>query len=112
MFISKPSMSLRPDHIFVDSSLGRAIDLAILAQDRWLKDSAVTYLVNPHRGRWQVTMVFVWIKDPYRLLCRRIDSYGTEPKARMYAEMLRKNVQKDPRGILKTNPDDFHFCAN
>jgi hypothetical protein len=110
MSISETAMPLRPDLLLLDSRLGQAADLGILAQGQWLKDSAVSYLVVPRRGRWLVTMVFGWSQDPLRLLCRRIDSYPTEARARANADLLQRNIQKDPRGTLKIDHDAFCFC--
>jgi hypothetical protein len=110
MSISETAMPLLPDLWWPDSRLGQAADLAVLAEGQWLKDSAVGYLVVPRRGRWHVTMVFGWARDPLRLLCRQIDSYPTEARARAYADLLQRNIQKDARGTLKIDQDAFSFC--
>ena len=57
-------------------------------------------------------MIFIWAKNPYRVLRRAIDNYENEKKALIYAEMFKRTLQKDERGTIKINEDDFNISFN
>lgn len=91
---------------------GKRADLRCLWEDAWLLDCAVLYRIIPRNGRFYVTLLFVYKDDPLRFRAREIDHYPTEAKARVYGKLLQRGTRRDPRGTIKINPDDFHFCHN
>jgi hypothetical protein len=98
--------------VFTDYK-GGAADLHFLADANWLKDAAVTAHVYPRQGRWQVALVFAWVTNPYRFVCRYItDSFDTEKKASLYADFYKRTSQKDKRGTLTVTIHDFMRCFN
>ncbi|HAI76668.1 MAG TPA: hypothetical protein DCM08_10515 [Microscillaceae bacterium] len=70
------------------------------------------YRLVAWKGRWWLTMVFVWVFDPMRFICREIDDYDSEKKALIYAELFKRGIQKDARGTQKTNENLIHFKLN
>lgn len=95
-----------------DSKQGNKNDLLFLKNDAWLKDTEVRYRIVQTHSRWFLSMIFVWIDNPYRFLCRKIDSYETAKKAEMYAQLFQRGIRKDARGTLKTNENAFNICNN
>ena len=96
----------------MDSNQGNRTDLLFLQTDAWLRDTEVRYRIVHTRSRWFLTMVFVAIDNPYRFLCREIDSYESEKKAEIYAQLFQRGIRKDARGTLKTNENAFNICDN
>ena len=91
---------------------GKATDLKVLEEDKWLMNTEVRYNLQKQKGLWQLTMVYIAINNPFKLLCRKIDSYPSEKKAKIFAEILQRGIRKDARGTLKTNKNAFHICDN
>lgn len=92
---------------------GGTADLNFLQAANWLNDAAVITHVYPRKGRWQVVLVFAWVSNPYRLVCRHItDSFDTEKKAALYADFYKRTSQKDKRGTLTITIHDFMRCFN
>jgi hypothetical protein len=100
------------DNFNNDSKQGNSKDLLFLKNDAWLKDTEVRYRIVRNHGRWFLSMLFVWIDNPYRFLCRKIDNYETERKAEMYAQLFQRGIRKDARGTLKMNENAFNICNN
>lgn len=95
-----------------DSRLGNVSDLKFMIQATWLRDSEVRYIIKCHRSRWQVSLIFIDIHDPFRFLIRSLNHYETESKARTYAQIFQRSAQKDARGTLKTDENAFNICKN
>lgn len=91
---------------------GKAIDMKFLLEDRWLMDTEVRYLLQAKKSRWHLTMVYIAINNPMRFLCRKIEEYPSEAKAKTYAQILQRGIRKDARGTLKTDEDAFNLCSN
>lgn len=91
---------------------GRPEDLHLLSEDAWLMNTEVRYLLQERRSRWHLAMVYVAVDNPFKLICRKIDTYPSEKKALTFAKILQRGIRKDARGTLKTNRDAFHICAN
>ena len=91
---------------------GEATDFGLLQSDRWLMDTEVRYHLQKRKGLWDLTMIYVAIDNPFKLICRKIDSYPSEKKAKIFAEILQRGIRKDARGTLKTNKNAFHICDN
>ena len=89
-----------------------ATDFIVLENDKWLMNTEVRYNLQKQKGLWQLTMVYISINNPFKLLCRKIDSYSSEKKAKIFAEILQRGIRKDARGTLKTNKNAFHICDN
>ena len=88
-------------------------DLQLLVNDRWLHSTEVRYQIEAKNGRWHLTMVYVYVQNPFQFLCRRLDHYDTEEKAKLYAQLFRRGMQRDARGTLKSNAlHVFDICLN
>lgn len=91
---------------------GRPADLQLLTEGRWLMNTEVRYFIQEKRSRWHLTMVYIAVDNPLKLICRKIDTYSSEQKALTFAKILQRGIRKDARGTLKTNRDAFNICAN
>ncbi|MCI5082217.1 MAG: hypothetical protein MRY78_11000 [Saprospiraceae bacterium] len=96
----------------IPEKAGKKKDLTFLENDKWLLDSIVHYLIQYRKGRWFLTMVYIYSKNPFQLLCRKIDHYPSEKRALTYAQIFQRGIRKDARGTLKLNPDAFRICSN
>ena len=65
-----------------------------------------------YKSQWHLTMIYIAIENPFKLICRKIDTYSSETKALTFAKILQRGIRKDARGTLKTNLDAFHLCDN
>jgi hypothetical protein len=91
---------------------GHPMDLDFLEADDWLKDSAVNALVTERNQNWRVSMVMAWWYNPMRFVCRFINTYTTQKKAVLSADLFCRTAQKDERGTLKINWNDWNICIN
>ncbi|MCB0578899.1 MAG: hypothetical protein KDD10_06270 [Phaeodactylibacter sp.] len=91
---------------------GRREDLQLLVEGRWLMNTEVRYWIQERRSRWHLTMVYIAVENPFKLICRRIDAYHSGQKALTFAKILQRGIRKDARGTLKTDRDAFNICAN
>ncbi len=107
MFIS-PHIPLE----FNAETPGRREDLQLFVDDRWLMNTEVRYLLQKRKGLWELTMLYISVLDPLKFICRKIDTYSSEKKAKTFAQILQRGIRKDARGTLKTNRDAFNFCDN
>ncbi len=92
--------------------VGNSNDLKLLREDTWLMNTEVQYNLEYKKGMWHLTMVYIAVENPLKLICRKIDTYTSEKKAVIYAKILQRGIRKDARGTLKTNQDAFNFCNN
>ncbi len=92
--------------------LGKPVDLRLLREDGWLMNTEVKYLLSKKNGLWHLTMIYVALKNPLKFICRKIDAYNSEKKAKTYASILQRGIRKDARGTLKTNQDAINICNN
>ena len=107
MFISSDlPFNLRPE------IPGTKVDLALLLEDKWLMDTEVRYYIREWNSLWYLTMLYIAIDDPLKLICRTIDVYPSKKKAITFAQILQRGIRKDARGTLKTDRDAFNFCDN
>ena len=93
-------------------SLGTLEDFRWLKEDRWLMDTEVKYQLLEKKGLWHLTMIYVAINNPLKFICRKIDVYNSEKKAKTFASILQRGIRKDARGTLKTNRNAFNICSN
>lgn len=91
---------------------GEGRDMKILIEDRWLMNTEVRYYLVERKSHWHLTMIYIAVNNPLQLICRKIDTYNSEKKAKTFAEIMMRGIRKDARGTLKTNRDGFHFCDN
>ncbi|GJM33800.1 MAG: hypothetical protein DHS20C18_28010 [Saprospiraceae bacterium] len=96
----------------VSETSGNKSDMHLLEEDSWLRNTEVIYYLEERKSLWHLTMIYVDIANPFRFICRKIDTYHSEKKALTFAEILQRGIRKDSRGTLKTNYDVFHFCDN
>lgn len=87
-------------------------DLYVLLEDAWLMDSAVIPRVVKTAGMWRVSMVMAWREDSLQLVCRYINSYASEAKARLHADLYCRTAQKDERGTQKITWNGQDLCPN
>jgi hypothetical protein len=96
----------------VENERSRSSDMGLLLDGHWLRDTEVKYCIAPRRGRWYVTIVFVAVETPLKFYCRCLEHYESLKKAEVYAQLFQRNMRKDARGTLKTNPHGIHFSLN
>ncbi len=88
-------------------------DLEVVINDRWLHSTEVSPRIEARNGRWYLIMVYVFVNTPFQFLCRKLDHYDTEEKAKLYAQLFRRGIQRDARGNLKSNAlHVFDICLN
>lgn len=87
-------------------------DFNFMYKDEWLMDTEVKYLIARHKGMYRLTMVYIHIVQPLRVIIRIIDSYTSIKKAEIYASIFQRGIRKDARGTLKANYNDFNICHN
>lgn len=98
--------------VFTDYPGGSA-DLSFIENADWLKDAAVINDVYELKGNWKVRLIFVWINEPMRFICRHInDSFTRKSKAAMAADFYHRTSQKDKRGTLTISANDFIINYN
>ncbi|MEM6963147.1 MAG: hypothetical protein AAF573_00185 [Bacteroidota bacterium] len=100
-----------PFHRPADFS-GKSVDLKLLQEDKWLMNTEVKYHLMEKNGLWHLTMIYIATDNPFKFICRKIDTYNSEKKAKTFASILQRGIRKDARGTLKTNQDAFNFCNN
>ncbi len=91
---------------------GERKDMQLLQEDKWLMNTEVRYLLVERRSLWYLTMIYIAVDNPFKLICRKIDTYNSEKKAKTFAKIMMRGIRKDARGTLKTNRDGFHICDN
>ena len=91
---------------------GNQMDFQLLREDNWLLNTEVRYQLLERNSTWYLTMVYIAIDNPMKLICRKIDTYYSYKKAITYAKILQRGIRKDARGTLKANHDDFNICDN
>ena len=97
---------------FSPETTGNKKDLKLLIKDQWLLNTEVKYLLHKKKGLWHLTMIYIAIENPLKFICRKIDQYHSKKKAELFALILQRNIRKDTRGTLKSNPNAFNFCNN
>ena len=105
-------MSFNPLNIVYADYPGSAADLHFLQEDGWLMDCAVNGLVTPGKGRWEVAIVLAWVHYPMRFVCRHLQHYPTLAKAQLHANLFCRTAQKDERGTLQIDWNDWNICTN
>jgi hypothetical protein len=101
------------DILFSKESKGCLSDLSFIKEGKWLKDSEVRYYISCQKGRWYLTMLYIWIENPLQFMSRFIDHYDSEKKATIYAELFQRGIRKDARGTLKVkNNHAISICFN
>jgi len=78
----------------------------------WLIDAEVQYKVAPVKGRWEVSLIFINIKDPNQVLIQTIGDYRTERLAEIYGRSMQQTAAKDPRGNQKVDKDAYDINNN
>jgi hypothetical protein len=81
-------------------------------ESKWLLDAEVQYKIDKHKGRWEVSLMFIDTKDPKHLLIKKIGDYRSKKLAEIYAKNMQKTAAKDFRGTQKVNKDDYHINNN
>ncbi len=84
----------------------------MISDGRWLYDTEVKVMIPYRKGRWIVYLIFVSLDTPFKFIARRINDYNSLAKAKLCAQLYRRNASKDPRGNLKTNLNDLNFSNN
>ncbi|MEM8528870.1 MAG: hypothetical protein AAGG68_29815 [Bacteroidota bacterium] len=91
---------------------GDSIDMAFLADDWWLRDTAVIENIVKREGMWEIHLVFAHYLEPQKLIKRVISRYTSKNKAELNAWYMRRLAAKDQRGTLKVSLKDFDLCSN
>lgn len=98
--------------IFTDYT-GSNQDLTFLQQANWLQNAAVTPRVFCKTGEWFIGLTYVWTESRFRFLCRYIpETFKSEEKAKLFANMYKRTAQKDKRGELIFTKNDFNINYN
>lgn len=91
---------------------GNKSDLQLISDGRWLYDTEVKVMIPYRGGRWIVYLIFVSLDTPLKFITRRINDYNSLAKAKLCAQLYRRNASKDPRSNLKTNLNDLNLSRN
>jgi hypothetical protein len=92
---------------------GSNADLEFLYNASWLQDAAVMPRVFYYKGEWCIHITFVWVDNKFRFLIRSIsEKFNNEKKAILFADMYKRTAQKDKRGELTINENDFNISYN
>ena len=75
-------------------------------------DAEVQYKVTPTKGRWEVSLIFINIKDPSQILIQNIGDYRSERLAEIYGKHMQQTAAKDPRGTQKVNKNAYNINNN
>ncbi|WP_435357938.1 hypothetical protein [Emticicia sp. SJ17W-69] len=97
---------------FSENQRGNKKDLAIFSQNRWLYNTDVKYLVEHRSGRWYLSIIFISIHNPLRLICNYINHYESLNKAELYGQFFQKGIRKTTRGNLKLDENAYNICYN
>ena len=108
---SKFPEGVNPNEISKNTQ-GKYEDLLFFVEDDWLLDTEVIYNLHAENGRWSVYLVFASIHNSFKLIRKKINSFHSEARARLCAELYQRGARKDPRGTLKVNIHDFNICYN
>jgi hypothetical protein len=96
----------------VSDQKGTADDLIILSEEKWLETAVVRCYISLRRGRYWVNIVFYNPVYPFHLKVQAINHYPRQKTAKQYAEIIQREIQKGPHGILKINDHAFNICTN
>lgn len=91
---------------------GCSTDMAFLADDWWLRDTAVIENIVKREGMWEIHLVFAHYLKPKKLIKRVISRHPSKDKAELNAWYMRRLAAKDQRGTLKVDLKDFALCFN
>ncbi|MEM8908434.1 MAG: hypothetical protein AAGD05_11355 [Bacteroidota bacterium] len=91
---------------------GQDLDIDFLAQDWWLRDTAVIENIVKREGMWEIQLVFAHYQEPRKLIKRVISRHPNKDKATLNARYMRRLAAKDQRGTLRINLDDFKLCSS
>lgn len=97
---------------FSENQRGNKKDLAIFSQTRWLHNTEVKYLIEQRSGRWHLTIIFIFIHNPLKLICNYLNHYESLKKAELYAQFFQRGIRKDARGTLKLDENAYNICYN
>jgi hypothetical protein len=97
---------------FSENQRGNQKDLTIFHQTRWLHDTEVKYMIDHRSGRWHLTIIYISIHNPLRLICHYLDHYESFKKAELYAQIFQRGIRKDAGGTLKLDEDAYNICYN
>ena len=87
-------------------------DMAFLAEDYWLRDTAVIENIVKREGMWEIHLVFAHHLEPQKLIKRIISRHTCKDKAELNAWYMKRLAAKDQRGTLRVNLDDFGLCSS
>lgn len=97
---------------FLENQRGNKKDLIIFFQNQWLHNTEVKYLIEHRSGRWYLTMIYISIYNPMKMLCHYLDNYESLKKAELYAQIFQRGIRKDARGTLKLDENAYNICYN
>ena len=104
-------LNLLNNQHFIDIP-GLESDMGFLADDLWLKDSAVIEKIVRRDGFWEIQLLFVHYQEPTKFIKRNITRFTNRKKADLTANYMRRLAAKDQRGTLKVDLDDFNLCLS
>ena len=81
-------------------------------EDAWLLDAEVRYRIDEDNGRWEVSLVFVDVKDPKHILIKKIGDYQSQRLAEIYAKNMQRTAQRGSRKTRKISIDDYDINNN
>lgn len=81
-------------------------------KDKWLLDAEVKYRIEKKSGRWEVSLIFIDVKDPKHFLVQKIGDYHSERLAKIYALNFQQTAAKDARGTQKVDRDAYNLDNN
>lgn len=100
-------------NIVLTDYTGSAADISFLENDNWLNDAVVNYQLYQCRGRWKIKLWFTWVQHRRRVIYKYFkEEYDKQTKAEVYATYFLRTIQKDARGTLYINNNDYNICNN
>jgi hypothetical protein len=93
----------------LDCSPANPYDLDFIKESNWLAESAVIDYVSKRNGTYCIDLLFAHCKDPLKLIIRKITSFANIKKAKVYADIFKRQAAKDQRGTITITMDDHRI---
>jgi hypothetical protein len=81
-----------------------------LSEEKWLLEAEVQERIVEKNGRWEVSLIFIDVYDPNRLLIRVIGEYRSFGLAKICAQNMKRTAQKGSNNNQKISQNAY--CIN
>lgn len=82
------------------------------SEEKWLLEAEVQANIIEKSGRWEVSLVFIDVYDPNRLLIRVIGTYRSLRLAEINAQNMKRTAQKGSTNNQKIKQGAYYFNHN